>query len=67
MSVKNETYEVLKQAMIFGQWREAGDEVEMSEAQARFLVLNETVKLKKATRKSASTKAAAKPAPEPKA
>ncbi|MGG9999747.1 hypothetical protein ACQU0X_06675 [Pseudovibrio ascidiaceicola] len=51
-------YEVLKQAMIFGQWRSKGDEVEMSEAQARFLLLNETVKLKKATRKSASTKAA---------
>ncbi|WP_057465561.1 hypothetical protein [Pseudovibrio sp. POLY-S9] len=58
MSVKNETYEVLKQAMIFGQWRSKGDEVEMSQAQARFLLLNETVKLKKATRKSSSTKAA---------
>ncbi|SDR07580.1 hypothetical protein [Pseudovibrio sp. Tun.PSC04-5.I4] len=61
IEVQNETYEVLKQAMIFGQWRKKGDVVEMTMDQARFLLLNETLKLKKAPAKkpvSAKPKAA---------
>ncbi|MDD7908561.1 hypothetical protein PUV47_01420 [Pseudovibrio exalbescens] len=61
MSMKKEAFAVQKEAPIFGQWHKAGDTVEMSEAQARFLCLNGTLKATKPARKTGSSKTTAKP------
>ncbi len=67
MAPEKKKFEVLKTAPVQGKWRDKGDVVEMSEAQATFLKLNGTLKPYRSRKKPASTEAAASPADKTKA